>query len=167
MRHTIYDQDGNVFGTEELSDVVITVNETGVDVGTSVLTSVGAILSTTSTTYDAAGRVTQTVDASGMVTNNAYDDVGNLISSTEIVNHVSRTTSSTYNALGQVTSTTDALGNTTQYQYNSSGQVTKRPTPMAPRSRTSTIPKATRLPRSIRTVSRRNMCTTRTMSSPK
>ena len=60
-----------------------------------------------------------------MVTNNTYDDVGNLISSTEIVNGVSRTTSSTYNALGQVTSTTDALGNTTQYQYNAAGQVTK------------------------------------------
>ena len=77
---TEYDQDGNVVGTEELANMVITVTKTGVDVGTSVLTSVGAILSTTSTNYDAAGRVTQTVDASGMVTNNTYDDVGNLIS---------------------------------------------------------------------------------------
>ena len=69
-----------MIGTEELANVVITVTTTGVDVGTSVLTSVGAMLSTTSTMYDAAGRVTQTVDASGMVTNNTYDDVGNLIS---------------------------------------------------------------------------------------
>jgi YD repeat-containing protein len=121
--HTIYDQTSNVTGTEELANVVITVTTVS-GVSSSALTSAGAILSTTSTSHDAAGRVAQTVDASGMITNNTYDNVGNLTATTEIVNGVSRTTTSVYNALGQVTSTTDALGNRTQYQYNGAGQVT-------------------------------------------
>ena len=122
--HTIYDQDGNVIGTEELANVVITVTTTGGD-STSVFTSVGGILSTTSTTYDAAGRVTQTVDASGMVTNNTYDKVGNLHRDDRDRQRRVPDDHSTYNVLGEVTSTTDALGNTTQYQYNAAGQVTK------------------------------------------
>ena len=122
--HTIYDQNGNVIGTERLSDLVITITTTGGN-STSAFTSDTGILSTTSTSYDAAGRVTQTVDASGLITNNTYDNVGNVIETDEIVNGVTRTTTSTYDVLGRVTSTTDALGNKTQYQYNAAGQVTK------------------------------------------
>ena len=121
---TTYDQDGNVIGTEELAIMVITITTTG-NVSTSAFAGDGGIISTTSTAYNAAGQVAQTTDASGMMTNNTYDNVGNLTSSTEIVNNVARTTSSTYNVIGEVTSTTDALGNTTLYQYNAAGQVTK------------------------------------------
>ena len=124
--HTIYDENGNVTGTERLANVVITVPPpiANSDVSSSTLAAVGAILSTTSTTYDAAGRVMRTVDASGMITNNTYDNVGNLKETDEIVNGVTRRTTSNYNALGEVTSTTDARGNETQYQYNAAGQVT-------------------------------------------
>ncbi len=111
-------------GTERLANVVITVTTNG-GVSTSSLSSAGAILSQSFTTYDAAGRVVQTTDASGLVTNNTYDNVGNRTASTTTVNGVARTTSSVYNVLGQVVSSTDALGNTTQYQYNAAGQTTR------------------------------------------
>jgi RHS repeat-associated protein len=122
---TEYDQDGNVIGTEELSDVVITVTETGVDVGTSVLTSVGAIRSTTSTTYDAVGLVAQVVDASGTVTTYQYDSDGNPVEVQQTANGITRTTTSAFDALGRVTSTADPLGLTTQYQYDADSDVTK------------------------------------------
>jgi len=122
--HTIYDQNGNVVGTERLANVVITVT-TNSGVSTSTLTSVGAVLSSTSTSYDAAGRVKQSVDATGLITNSIFDNFGNLIETDQIVNGVTRRTMSTYNLLGQVTSTTDALVHKTQYQYNAEGAVTK------------------------------------------
>ena len=78
--HTLYDAAGNVVGTERLANVLITVT-TSNGILSSVLTSVGAIFSSTSTAYDAAGRISQSVDASGLVTNNVYDAVGNLIQS--------------------------------------------------------------------------------------
>jgi YD repeat-containing protein len=121
--HTIYDQDGNVTGTERLSGLVITITTSGNN-STSAFTSDTGVLSSTSTIYDAAGRVKETIDAAGLVTNNVYDNVGNLLSSSEIVNGITRTTSSTYNVLGQVVSTTDGMNNTTHYEYNAAGQVT-------------------------------------------
>jgi RHS repeat-associated protein len=133
--HTIYDQDGNVVGTERLANLVITVTpQAGKDFGTSVLTSPGTVLSTTTTVYNSANEVVQTIDASGLVTNNQYDSAGNLKQTQQIVNGVTRTTTSTYDPLGRVTSTTDALNNTTQYDYNAAGQVTKTilPGPTSP-----------------------------------
>ncbi len=122
--HTTYDQAGDVIGTERLANVVITVS-TANGISSSVLTSVGQVLSISTTTYNAAGQVVQTVDPSGMITNNFYDNAGDLIETQEIVNGVTRTSTSTYNADGETTSTTDPLGNTTQYQYDGDGDVTK------------------------------------------
>ncbi len=132
--HTIYDEDGNVIDTERLQGIEIAVTPTSGDVGTSVLSAEGTVLSTTTTVYNSAGEVAETIDASGLDTDNQYDAVGNLTQTQETVNGVVRTTSSTYNALGQVTSTTDALNNTTEYDYNAAGQVTETilPGPSSP-----------------------------------
>ena len=59
--HTTYDQAGDVIGAERLANVVITVS-TANGISSSVLTSVGQVLSMSTTTYNAAGQVVQTVD---------------------------------------------------------------------------------------------------------
>jgi hypothetical protein len=53
--HTQYDPNGHVTGTQRWSNLVITIHNPTTN-PTSVVTSTGAVLSTSSTTYDAAGR---------------------------------------------------------------------------------------------------------------
>ena len=153
--HTTYDQAGDVIGTERLANVVITVS-TANGISSSVLTSVGQVLSISTTTYNAAGQVVQTVDPSGMITNNFYDNAGDLIETQEIVNGVTRTSTSTYNADGETTSTTDPLETRPSTSTMATATSRRPSTPTAVRSSTSTISRARRSPRSMKMATRRN-----------
>ena len=52
--HTIYDQAGNVVGTVETANVVISIATAG-GVSSSAFSSAGSLLATTLSSYDAAG----------------------------------------------------------------------------------------------------------------
>jgi RHS repeat-associated protein len=72
--------------------------------------------------YDAAGRLTQTRNnATGGVTSTAYDAAGQVISTTDALNH---TTQYAYDDAGRRTSVTDALGHVTSFVYDSAGNQT-------------------------------------------
>jgi RHS repeat-associated protein len=121
---TIYDQEGNVIGTERFANMVLTVN-TNTNPPTSTESSLGTLLSSTATTFDALGRAVSSTAAAGLVTNTTYDAAGNVLKTTKVFGGTSRTMTSTYDVLGRVASTADSLGNTTHYQYNGLGEVTK------------------------------------------
>jgi RHS repeat-associated protein len=121
---TIYDQNGNVTGTERYANMVLTLY-TGANPPTSQETSVGALLSSTSTTYDALGRAVSSTDAAGLVTNTTYDSAGNAVEMDQVYGGVTHTSKSTYDVLGRAISRTNALGRTTYYRYNATGEVTK------------------------------------------
>src|SRR6185312_2516220 len=72
----------------------------------------------TSSTYDAFGRVTSTIDGNGNVVNYGYDNLGRQVSTSQIVQGVVRETQTQYDAFARVFKQTDALGNVTAYQYD-------------------------------------------------
>lgn len=76
---------------------------------------VGGLNRTSSTTYDAFGRVISQTDALGKVSTTQYDHNGRLITTTDPLNH---SRSSSYDAFGRVLHSTDALGRVTSYQYD-------------------------------------------------
>ncbi|HQU44177.1 MAG TPA: hypothetical protein PK867_15260, partial [Pirellulales bacterium] len=73
-----FDTSGRVIKTEGLKGVQITFNGTP-NAYVSVLTSAGTVVSTTTTTYDALGRIASSTDQYGRQTLNTYDSVGNLV----------------------------------------------------------------------------------------
>jgi RHS repeat-associated protein len=119
--HTLYDVDGRVTETDRVANLVITVT-TQNNLSSSQLTSVGAVLSYTTSVYNDLGQVTSSRDAAGQTTLFAYDNAGHQTSVTDALN---KTTSSAYDALGRQISTTDALLHKTQYIYNGDGQMVK------------------------------------------
>ena len=62
--HNLYDSAGRVNGSERQSNVVITI-QSPAQHPLSVLTSAGTLISSTSSVYDALGRMTQSTDAIG------------------------------------------------------------------------------------------------------
>ena len=74
---------------------------------------------TTTSEYDAAGRVTSTTDQRGNSTTYTYDAVGNKLSQTDALGNK---TTYTYDAQGNLLTVTDALNQTTSYQYNALNQ---------------------------------------------
>jgi RHS repeat-associated protein len=108
--HNVYDPLGRAIRTERLANVQI-------DGG--VLISTGAVLSASSTTYDAAGRVLATTNALGYVTRYEYDAVGR---QTAVIDALTNRTDSVYDAAGQLRFSTNALGGVTEYQYDAKGR---------------------------------------------
>ncbi|MHC5537619.1 RHS repeat-associated core domain-containing protein [Singulisphaera rosea] len=119
---TLYDAAGNASGTERHAGVVIAINNPTTN-PTSSLTSVGTLLSSTTTTYDAAGRVTQTKDAATHVVTYKYDAAGHQIEVDDVAAGVSRATKSSYDAAGRLIASTDALGYVTHYSYDNDGNL--------------------------------------------
>ena len=70
---------------------------------------------TTSSVYDAFGRVIRSVDANGNVREQSYDRAGRVATTRDPLN---ATRSSSYDAIGRVLTQTDALGNVTRYAYD-------------------------------------------------
>ena len=72
---------------------------------------------TTTSEYDAAGRLTSSTDQRGNTTTYTYDAVGNKLSQTDALGN---TTTFAYDAQGNLLTVTDALNQTTTYEYNAS-----------------------------------------------
>lgn len=112
VTHT--DKDGTStesFTYDANGDVTSDVVARGSDVGKS-----------TSTVYDALGRVYQRKGANGQVLTYAYDGNGNVLSVTDALGHK---TSYQYDALNRVTKMVDANGGTTQYAYDAGDHLTR------------------------------------------
>jgi YD repeat-containing protein len=119
--HTIYNAAGLVVETDRLSQVSIGVTTTAAGNRSSRFVSAGSVLSRTTNTYDAAGRVVQSTDPSGVVTKYTYDLDGRPLTTTV----GSATTSDQYDADGRRTQETDPSGATTQYVYDADNNVIK------------------------------------------
>ncbi|NCO20330.1 MAG: RHS repeat protein, partial [Gammaproteobacteria bacterium] len=76
---------------------------------------------TSTTEYDAAGRVTKTIDPLNRASTSSYDAAGRRTTSTD---PLGQTTSYAYDALNRLTSSTDALNRTTAYAYDAAGRRT-------------------------------------------
>jgi YD repeat-containing protein len=81
---------------------------------------------TTSSSYDAFGRVVQTVDGNGNVRNTNYDKNGRVISTEDPFGNIS---TSSYDAFGRVLTQTDALGHATSYAYDDANHSVSITTP--------------------------------------
>ncbi len=114
---SIYDAVGRVIRTERLSDVKVTVTN-----GESALESVGSVISSTSNTYDAAGRVLVSTDVEGNQTKYEYDAAGRSLATTDALGN--RTTYE-YDVAGRQTKVTDALGRETKFEYDALGRRVK------------------------------------------
>ena len=119
---TQYDADGHVTATQRHADVVITL---GTDPNGAPTTSAtaGALLSTTSTTYDAAGRVQASTDAANHTITYRYDADGHQVEVDDSAAGTPRSTTSTDDEAGRLATTTDALGHQTKYQYDADGRL--------------------------------------------
>ena len=76
----VYDPAGHLVSVQVLSNVVVAVDvipNHGVAIASSRFVSVGGILSSNQTAYDAAGRITSKTDARGDTTRYEYDAAGN------------------------------------------------------------------------------------------
>ena len=118
--HTIYDADGRVIETQQLSEVLIDVTTTAAGNSSSAFVSAGSVLSQTTTKYDAAGRVVATTDAGGLSTQYTYDLDGRETSVT--VGSASPTTYQ-YDADGRRVEMTDPSGAVTRYVFDANGNV--------------------------------------------
>jgi YD repeat-containing protein len=108
---TMYDADGNVIETDQVSGLVITLTGSGASMA-SVLTSAGTTVGSTTTQYDGAGREVSSTDENGLQTQTIYDVNGNVIrtrrkSVDQNGNLVWLDTGTVYDNLGRVYVTTD------------------------------------------------------------
>jgi len=115
-----------VYTYDALDRVVSTSGPFGTS--TTVFDALGRIVETTdeqgrtsTTTYDVLGQVIFTVDSDGNAATSTYDAVGNLISTTD---NLGRTTTYTYDALNRRVTTTDNQGHTSREVYDVLGNVT-------------------------------------------
>ena len=114
--HTTYDPAGRVESVERYHHVVIDIS-----VNPPAVTSDPAPFASTSSTYDAAGRLKSTTDALGHTTSYVYDGDGRLIQTTDPDGSF---TTVTYDAAGRKVAQTDPKGLTTTYRYDSLGDLT-------------------------------------------
>jgi YD repeat-containing protein len=96
----------------------------------SAVRDVGGIEATTSTEYDAFGRVTKSTNANGKSQTFAYDKLGRLVTTTD---PLTKSVTTTYDAFGQVLTVKDQVGQTT-------GKITSYSYDRAARSVTMTTP---------------------------
>jgi RHS repeat-associated protein len=116
--HNVYDPLGRVIRSERLANVQIDVASSG-SMGQSVFKSADAVLSASSTAYDAAGRVLATTNALGYITRFEYDAAGR---QTAVIDALTNRMDSVYDAAGQLRFTTNALKQVTEYQYDPKGR---------------------------------------------
>ncbi|MGB7160103.1 MAG: RHS repeat-associated core domain-containing protein, partial [Tepidisphaeraceae bacterium] len=127
---TTYDKVGRVVSTERLANVVINIQETssGSDVWEIVPQSGGvdytftSVISTSATTYDAAGRADIVTGTDGKQTDYEYDLLGRV---TSLENALGQTTTYAYDDAGRQTSVTDAKQHTTTQIYDELGRVVR------------------------------------------
>ncbi|AMO95566.1 RHS Repeat family protein [Collimonas fungivorans] len=81
---------------------------------------------TTSTQYDAFGRVIRSVDANGNGRSQSYDRLGRIV---QTVDPLNAQRSTTYDAFNRTLAQTDGLGNVTRYSYNTTARSTTLTTP--------------------------------------
>ncbi|SFC97263.1 RHS repeat protein, partial [Collimonas sp. OK412] len=81
---------------------------------------------TTSTQYDAFGRIIRSVDANGNVRSQSYDRLGRIVQTVEPLN---AQRSTTYDAFDRTLTQTDGLGNVTRYSYSTTARSTTLTTP--------------------------------------
>jgi len=93
---------------------------------TSTVTDPAGKAVTTSTQYDAFGRVVRSVDGNGGVSQQVFDRLGRVIQTMD-ANAASRST--TWDAFDRTLTQTDALGNTTTYSYSDADRSFKVTTP--------------------------------------
>lgn len=131
---TQYDAAGNVVGTQRYANVDIEIGSDGAGAPYSYLASQpppSALLSSTSTVYDEAGRVQQATDAANHSVTYTYDAAGNQIEADDTTEvwqdgtfvSVPRATSATYDDNGRLATSTDALGHKTTYRYDADGHL--------------------------------------------
>ena len=108
----IKDPNGKLTTTLHLDDLGDVLTKTAVGDG---------LTRTTTSTYDAFGRVLSSTDPLGHTTSRTYDDAGDLLSATDAAGHVR---SITYGPTGQPLTTTDATGAVQQFSYDGSGELT-------------------------------------------
>jgi YD repeat-containing protein len=113
-----YDAVGQTIRSEKLTNVVINVLTNRI-VPESILVSIGAVLSTNASSFDAAGRLLATTNALGRVTRYEYDKAGR---QTAVIDALSNRTDYAYDAAGRLITTTNALGKVTRYEYDLVGR---------------------------------------------
>jgi RHS repeat-associated protein len=122
--HTIYDAVDHVVTSERLADVVIDLfNNAGVY--SSVLTSTGALLTTSSTTYDTSGRMTSSTNTHGHVTSYEYDDFGQTTAVERTMNVTTLRTEYEFDDFGRTEIVRDPYGRETQSVFDSFGRQTR------------------------------------------
>ncbi len=137
VSYSIYDALGRVTQTQYLKGVTIDIAADPQNAGLYVTTlgfdpesiTTDQIQSTSTTEYDAAGRVAKSTSTTGTVTTYEYDEVGRQIRTTldidgdPLTTNDIQETSVEYDSLGRQTLTRDALGNETRYTYDDLGRL--------------------------------------------
>ncbi|HWW08336.1 hypothetical protein, partial [Collimonas sp.] len=125
-----YDAFGDLISSSKVIDATHVLTQTGsydrrgLSVGT--VTDPLGVNATTSTQYDAFGRVMRTVDANGNVRSQSYDRLGRVVQSFDPLNAQRATT---YDAFDRSLTQTDGMGNVTRYTYNTAGRSVTLVTP--------------------------------------
>lgn len=115
---TDYDAAGRATNTVRLTNVLISIVYSG-SVAQSVVSSAGAPISTNSTIYDPAGRVTSRTSPDGTNSYDYYPD-GQLMHVVDALNH---TNFYAYDAAGRQTNIVDALSHSTKFKYDAVGRM--------------------------------------------
>jgi RHS repeat-associated protein len=119
---TEYDPIGRATNTVRLANVLINVSVDGNGVGNASLSSVGSILSTSYTTYDAVGQVVSRTGADGQTTTYTYYADGQ---PKDVTDPLTNTTHYVYDAAGRRTAMVDALSHTNRFEYDALGRLSR------------------------------------------
>jgi RHS repeat-associated protein len=121
---TSYDRAGLMTGTQRYTGVTVSVSTdaNGVSTITATIPQGQVSYSTTSITYENAGRVYQSTGTDGQTTTNVYDSAGRL---SQVRDALLNYTTYGYDSLGRQNTVTDALTHTTTSVYDELGRVTK------------------------------------------
>ncbi len=120
--NTVYDTAGRVISTGRYANVLITLTiDPSTGVASNALTSTPTLISSTSSTYNAAGQLLTSTDAKGYTTQYTYDADGRLIK-TSYFDGTFATTS--YDpTTGRKTAAMDQAGQITNYTYDQYGNL--------------------------------------------
>ena len=118
---TVYDRTGRVVRSERLKNVDIAVGTDAAGSVKSFFNGSDGVLSWTSSTYDAAGRLTESRAVNGNVTRHEYDAAGRHTART---NALGNRTEYEYDAAGRLIAVTGSSGRKTEYQYDALGRRT-------------------------------------------
>ena len=116
---TDFDAAGRATNTVRLTNVVVDIIHTGSE-AESVVSSAGTPISTNSTVYDAAGRVTSRTGPDGTTAYEYYPD-GQLM---RVIDALNNTNFYAYDLAGRQTNVVDALNHSTKFFYDALGRMT-------------------------------------------